>query len=432
MSTVILIENLWKEYQLGVLGYRSLHKDLQSKWARLRGRPDPNTLISAGDGTHFSGDKIWALRDVSLEVKQGENLGIIGPNGAGKSTLLKILSRVTVPTKGMVKMKGRVASLLEIGTGFHPELTGRENIFLNGAILGMTVKKTKSKFDEIVEFSGIERFIDTPVKRYSSGMYVRLAFAVAAHLDSEILILDEVLAVGDAEFQKKSQSKMKAVMEEGRTILFVSHNLAAIRKFCTEVAWIDKGTIRRRGDCEDVVAAYQSKVIKAETYEGLDFCVQALPPDPSFRMASVRISQDGRETLSVFNGRPVKIELFYDVLQPTPGLRVLVDVLDEEENLLIRTFHDENSEGIMITPSSRYLSVCVIPANILAPRKYEILVQATVYDVRMCTGGGVRIPLCVASSNGINRGYPHDPIRSKIQPMIHWETSDVGRAGART
>jgi lipopolysaccharide transport system ATP-binding protein len=428
MSTVIRVENLWKEYQLGVVGYRSLQKDFQSRWARFRGRPDPNAPISEGARTNASGDTIWALKDVSLEVEQGEILGIIGRNGAGKSTLLKILSRVTVPTKGVVKMKGRVASLLEVGTGFHPELTGRENVFLNGAILGMTVKETKSRFDEIVDFSGIERFIDTPVKRYSSGMFVRLAFAVAVHLDSEILIVDEVLAVGDAEFQKRSQNKMKAVMGQGRTILFVSHNMAAIRKFCTEAMWIDNGTIRSRGKCEDIVGAYESKVIKPDTYEGIDRCVRALTPDPSLRMASVRISQDGRETLSVVNGRPVEIELIYDVLQSTPGLRVFVDVLDEEENLLIRTFHDENVETAMITPPRRYLSVCAIPANILAPRNYEILVQAKIHNVRMCTGAGVRIPLCVISSNEINRAYPHEPIRSKIQPIIHWETSNLGRA----
>ena len=429
MSTVIRIENLWKEYRLGILGYRSLEKEFQSRWARFRGRPDPNALISTGAESNSSRDAIWAIKDVSLEVKQGETLGIIGHNGAGKSTLLKILSRVTAPTKGVIKMKGRVASLLEVGTGFHPELTGRENVFLNGAILGMTVKETKARFDEIVDFSGIERFIDTPVKRYSSGMYVRLAFAVAVHLDSEILILDEVLAIGDAEFQKKSQNKMKAAMGQGRTIIFVSHNMTAVRRFCTEGVWLDKGIICRRGKCEDVVEAYERKVIKADNYEELDLRVQALPPDPSFRMASVRITQDNRETLSVVNGQSVKIEVVYDVLEPTPGCRVLVDLLDEEENLLIRTFHDENLDATMITPPSRYLSVCVIPPNILAPRNYGILVQATLHNVRMCTGTGVRIPLCVTSSNGINRAYPNEPIRSKIQPMIHWETSDLGGAG---
>lgn len=259
MSIVISIENLWKEYRLGVVSYRTLQQDLQSRWARFRGRPDPNALISSGNGARSSGNRIWALKNVSLEVEKGEVLGIIGSNGAGKSTLLKIISRITTPTKGEIKIRGRVASLLEVGTGFQPELTGRENIFLYGAILGMSVAEIRQKFDEILDFSGIEQFIDTPVKRYSSGMYVRLGFAVAAHLDSEILILDEVLAVGDASFQKKSLTKIREISHSGRTILFVSHNLEAVRDFCQTAILMEDGSVRQVSrDVATVLAAYLS------------------------------------------------------------------------------------------------------------------------------------------------------------------------------
>ena len=258
MSTAIRIENLWKEYRLGIIGRGTLTQDLQSWWARLRGREDPNSLIPLlrRQQKQIEGDRFWALRGVDLEVKQGEVLGIIGRNGAGKSTLLKILSRVTAPTRGNIKVKGRIASLLEVGTGFHPELTGRENIFMNGAILGMSKHEIMVKFDEIVDFSGVEEFIDTPVKRYSSGMYVRLAFAVAAHLEPEIMIVDEVLAVGDIQFQHKCLGKMDEVGREGRTILFVSHNMAAIEKLCKSALWIENGLIEAQGDKSEIIDCY--------------------------------------------------------------------------------------------------------------------------------------------------------------------------------
>lgn len=243
MSTVIKVENLSKQYRLGSIGTGTLTHDVQRWWANMRGKEDP--FLKIGDENRRDGkggsDYVWSLKDINFDVQQGEVLGIIGKNGAGKSTLLKLLTKVTAPTTGSVKIRGRVASLLEVGTGFHPELTGRENIFLNGAILGMTKQEVKNKFDEIVDFSGIEKYIDTPVKRYSSGMYVRLAFAVAAHLEPEILIIDEVLAVGDAEFQKKCLGKMKAIGKEGRTILFVSHNIQAIESLCDRVILLNNG-----------------------------------------------------------------------------------------------------------------------------------------------------------------------------------------------
>src|ERR1700744_832702 len=247
---VIRVENIAKAYQLGDFGTGTISRDLERYWARIRGKEDPYLKIGETNDRTKKGesDIVWSLRDINFDVEKGDAVGIIGRNGAGKSTLLKVLSRVTSPTVGSVKIKGRVASLLEVGTGFHPELTGKENIYLNGAILGMRKAEIKRKFDEIVDFAGVERYIDTPVKRYSSGMYVRLAFAVAAHLESEILIVDEVLAVGDAEFQKKCLGKMGDVSKgEGRTIMFVSHNMTSIISLCNRSILLNNGGIELAG-----------------------------------------------------------------------------------------------------------------------------------------------------------------------------------------
>ena len=268
---VISVEHLTKKYDLGVIGTGTLSRDLERWWARLRKQPDPYTRIGQEDRFKRLGESILALDDVSFTVEQGEALGIIGRNGAGKSTLLKILSRVTAPTSGVVKVKGRIGSLLEVGTGFHPELTGRENIYLNGAILGMKKAEVARKFDEIVDFAGVEKFIDTPVKRYSSGMYVRLAFAVAAHLDPEILIVDEVLAVGDAEFQKKCLGKMGDVAREGRSVLFVSHNLASIKTLCNAGFVLDNGLIKYGPDkISKVIDFYNKSVVEYVTSNSLE------------------------------------------------------------------------------------------------------------------------------------------------------------------
>ena len=256
MTTVISVEHLSKTYRLGQIGTGTFSRDLEVWWAKLRSKSNPMLRIGEKDHGNRDGEELWALRDVSFTVKQGEALGIIGRNGAGKSTLLKVLSRVTAPTSGKIKVKGRVASLLEVGTGFHPELTGRENIYLNGAISGMSRKEIERKFDEIVDFSEVEKFIDTPVKRYSSGMYVRLAFGVAAHLDPEILVVDEVLAVGDAEFQKKCFGKMGDVAKQGRTVLFVSHNMGAIGQFCQQSLLIRRGELVKFGETRDVIQEY--------------------------------------------------------------------------------------------------------------------------------------------------------------------------------
>ncbi len=260
MSDIVLkVENVSKQYRLGYVGTQSLKDDLIRRWHKIRGLDDPFLKIGEkNERTKKSNsDYVWALRDLNFDVREGEVLGIIGKNGAGKSTLLKLLSKVTGPTTGKIKVSGRIASLLEVGTGFHPELTGKENIFLNGAILGMTKKEIKNKYDEIVDFSGVERYLDTPVKRYSSGMYVRLAFAVAAHLDPEILIVDEVLAVGDAEFQKKAIGKMQDISKEsGRTVLFVSHNMGSIKNISTRGLLMKHGGIEMMGNIDDVLDCY--------------------------------------------------------------------------------------------------------------------------------------------------------------------------------
>ena len=259
MAKAIKVENLSKAYQLGDFGTGTISRDLERFWARMLGKEDPFLKIGeVNDRTVKSQTNVvWSLKDINFEVEQGDAVGIIGRNGAGKSTLLKILSRVTSPSTGSIKVKGRIASLLEVGTGFHPELTGRENIYLNGAILGMRKAEIKRKFDEIVDFAGVDRYVDTPVKRYSSGMYVRLAFAVAAHLESEILVVDEVLAVGDAEFQKKCLGKMGEVSKgEGRTVLFVSHNMASIMQLCNHGIYLDKGKLHLQGTVDTIISEY--------------------------------------------------------------------------------------------------------------------------------------------------------------------------------
>lgn len=265
-NPIIIAENISKQYRLGSIGTKTLANDFKRWLYQLRGKEDPFLKIGEANDRSKKGssDLVWALKDINFEINHGEVVGIIGKNGAGKSTLLKILSRVTAPTTGQIQVNGRMASLLEVGTGFHPELTGRENVFLNGAIMGMSKNEIRAKFDEIIDFSGVERYIDTPVKRYSSGMYVRLAFAVAAHLEPEILIVDEVLAVGDAEFQKKCLGKMKDVSGQGRTVLFVSHNMGAIQSLCSKAIYLKHGTIQQIGQTDKIISSYLSNELKME------------------------------------------------------------------------------------------------------------------------------------------------------------------------
>lgn len=346
-NTVIKAENISKQYRLGSIGTKTLANDLKRWYYQVRGKEDP--FMKIGDvndrSTKGSSEYIWALKDINFDIKQGEVIGIIGKNGAGKSTLLKILSRVTAPTTGQITVHGRMASLLEVGTGFHPELSGRENVFLNGAIMGMTKDEIKRKFDEIVDFSGVERYIDTPVKRYSSGMYVRLAFAVAAHLEPEILIVDEVLAVGDAEFQKKCLGKMKDVSGQGRTVLFVSHNMGAIQSLCSRSIYLKHGTIQQSGETDKIINYYLSNELKLE--DNLSLPVN--PDIPASVSQVLLLNSKNQRTKSYLSGEALKFE--FDIenkadgnFQLGIGIASALDVnifSDISEPMLLKKGHNE-------------------------------------------------------------------------------------------
>ncbi|MFC1497525.1 ABC transporter ATP-binding protein [Verrucomicrobiota bacterium] len=369
--------------------------------------------------------EFWALRDISFCVSKGEVVGIIGRNGAGKSTLLKVLCQITDPTEGEALIAGRVASLLEVGTGFHPELTGRENVYLNGSILGMTKKEIDAKFSEIVAFAEVDEFINTPVKRYSSGMCVRLAFAVAAHLEPEILIIDEVLAVGDAAFRRKCLGKMDQASEQGRTVLFVSHNMQAVRNLCHRTVWLEEGRIKQVGNTYDVTQAYLGQSSIANSFEDINVLIKKLPHDPVFCLKSFVVYQDGCPCKIVLNGKPVEVEIRYSVLRQTSGLRVYVDIMDEDENVLIRTFHDENADEIPVVREGEYLSRAIIPKNLLAPHTYNIVLRGTIFNGRPLTGEGIRFLLRVEKSTSINSAYAIEPCRAKLQPEIQWTTKTL-------
>lgn len=322
MPKVISVENLSKSYRLGQISTGTFARDLVVWWARVRGKPNPLSLIYESDNGYYDKEEFWALKDVSFSVEQGEVLGIIGRNGAGKSTLLKILSRVTTPTKGRIRVRGRVASLLEVGTGFHPDLTGRENIYLNGAILGMEKNEIDRKFDQIVDFAEVEKFIDTPVKRYSSGMYVRLAFAVAAHLEPEILVVDEVLAVGDAEFQKKCLGKMNDVAHEGRTVLFVSHNMASMSNLCTKGILLQNGSVVFDGDIADTISHYISTGVSGQTMFEASYTHIS---SPVITRACV-MDETGKAVASIPMGQPFSVQVEfkspYPLTDPFMGVRI--------------------------------------------------------------------------------------------------------------
>ncbi|MDC0637733.1 ABC transporter ATP-binding protein [Flavobacteriaceae bacterium] len=302
-EVILKVENLSKQYRLGLVGTGTLSHDFNRWWHRIRGKEDPYLKIGETNDRSTKGESeyVWALRDINFEVRRGEVLGIIGKNGAGKSTLLKILSRVTSPTTGSIKTKGRIASLLEVGTGFHGEMTGRENIYLNGAILGMTKKEITAKIDEIIEFSGCERYIDTPVKRYSSGMTVRLAFAVAAFLEPDILIVDEVLAVGDAEFQKKAIGKMQDISSgEGRTVLFVSHNMASVKSLCSRGIILENGLIQFSGEINECIESYLgygkevlNKNLRHNIFNNLDVRLDLISVRQDEKFITEIIEEDG-------------------------------------------------------------------------------------------------------------------------------------------
>lgn len=377
MSTVIKVENISKQYRLGDVGTGALVHDVNKWWHKVRGKENPYLKIGETNDRASKGvsDYVWALKDINFEVKQGEVLGIIGRNGAGKSTLLKILSKTTTPTTGRIKIKGRIASLLEVGTGFHPELSGRENIFLNGAILGMTKREIKSKFDEIVDFAGVERYIDTPVKRYSSGMYVRLAFGVAAHLEPEILIVDEVLAVGDAEFQKKALGKMKEVSEKGgRTVLFVSHNMAAISQLCQKAILLNTGSIEMIASATDIIKQYLSN--QNQQLGERNWNETNAPGDENVRLLSCKIIQEGTSASVIDINRFSKIEVTFKVLKDSKNLIPGINLYNEEEQCLFDRCDWKPNNLVAGT----YKKELIIPAQTMAEGRFNILVHLTFFD----------------------------------------------------
>lgn len=327
-------ENISKQYRLGQVGTGTLSHDLNRFWHRVRGKEDPYLKIGEANDRTKKGtsEYVWSLRDINFEIEQGDAIGIIGRNGAGKSTLLKLLSKVTKPTTGQIYTNGRIASLLEVGTGFHPEMTGRENVFLNGAILGMTRKEIKRKFDEIVDFSGVERYIDTPVKRYSSGMYVRLAFAVAAHLESEILIVDEVLAVGDADFQKKCLGKMNDVTKgEGRTILFVSHNMTAVKELCNKGILLNQGMLEYQGDMLSTIIEYQKSSATASSYRYNGNINEALGNE-NIRIKEFSVTPIHGDLLDIDSG--VHVKLVFENYRPNINLDATFELKNYEELII--------------------------------------------------------------------------------------------------
>jgi lipopolysaccharide transport system ATP-binding protein len=369
MSDVaIRVENLSKLYQLGEVGTGTLSRDVERWWARVRGKEDPFAKIGqVNDRTaKAESDFVWALKDIDFEVKKGEVLGIIGRNGAGKSTLLKILSKITSPTTGKIYLDGRIASLLEVGTGFHPELTGRENIFMNGAILGMRKKEIQKKFDAIVDFAGVEKYIDTPVKRYSSGMYVRLAFAVAAYLEPEILIVDEVLAVGDAEFQKKCLGRMKDVsVNDGRTVLFVSHNLYAINQLCMSSILLKNGSIMQIGKTQKVLEMYSSIL-----NENFDFKNPA--PSNNCILEIDLLNTNGIKKGEFLFSEEIRIRYKIKVEDWKAGLTIGFNLYDSFEVHLFTAEHQISADKISSFDDNVILC-CSIPSYFLMEGSYKIV-----------------------------------------------------------
>ena len=366
----IKAEDVGKLYRLGQIGTGTISHDLNRWWAKMRGKEDPFAKIGeTNDRTTKGGSEyVWALKDVNFEIKKGEAVGIIGRNGAGKSTLLKLLSKVTKPTSGNIKVNGRIASLLEVGTGFHPEMTGRENIYLNGAILGMTKKEITRKFDEIVDFSGVERYIDTPVKRYSSGMYVRLAFAVAAHLESEILIVDEVLAVGDAEFQKKCLGKMEDVSKgEGRTVLLVSRNLGSVANLCSKAIVMELGKVGLKSSVSECIEYYLvSKANNFSKFNNRDLSNSKI----DIKEIEILNAQDQLSGSFAFN-EPIFVQL---KIQNSEGYNNAVIMLRIKDNLERLVFTSQ-LDVVELNTSEKFQTIKIqIPPNVLVPNNYNVII----------------------------------------------------------
>jgi len=423
----VRVDHLGKCYHIGALQsrqdtLRDKLMDLGSQFAARVGR-----FSSNGDGR----DTIWALRDVSFEVRQGQVLGVIGRNGAGKSTLLKILSRVTDPTEGLGEIRGRVGSLLEVGTGFHPELTGRENIYLNGAILGMKRSEIERRFDEIVAFSEVERFLDTPVKRYSSGMYLRLAFAVAAHLEPEILVVDEVLAVGDAEFQRKCLGKMGDVAEQGRTVLFVSHNMSAILRLTQETLVLEKGRLVMRAPTAQAVDYYLSQGMSQQgerVWHPEEIPAEAAPFTP--RALRIRSAQ-GKEVATVRSVEKFSIEVEYSLSQPVTGLRIGLYLLTTRGEQIFTSFDTDDPalfERHTSRPAGSYISRCVVPANFLNEGRFVIGLNASSYRIRRYFQDEQALTFTVDATGAPGMQWP-EPRQGMVRPQLDWQIENITEPG---
>ena len=417
---VIRVEGLSKRYRIGVREqYGSLRESL------MRAAKAPFLRLTQIGKPVSEQDTIWALKDVSFEVEKGEVVGIIGRNGAGKTTLLKILSRITEPTEGYGEIRGRVGSLLEVGTGFHPELTGRENIYLNGAILGMKKAEIDRKFDEIVAFAEVEKFLDTPVKHYSSGMYVRLAFAVAAHLEPEILLVDEVLAVGDAAFQKKCLGKMGDVAREGRTVLFVSHNMGAINRLCRLGIWLEQGQISRIGPAEEVVAAYMSMGSFAEGERRWYNCESA-PGDEYLRLLGISIIDSAEQVSTNLDIRlPFCVKLEYAVLRPLASIRLCIRTVTFDGTIVFQSC-DSADQRWQDKPrnSGVYQSFCEIPGNFLNEGQYSLTVTADIPFVKTLLIEENVLAFHIVQTGGVSGKFP-ERWPGAVCPVLNWKVRQV-------
>ncbi|HPT23908.1 MAG TPA: ABC transporter ATP-binding protein [Anaerolineaceae bacterium] len=421
----IQVKGIGKRYRIGAAQERSdtLRDLIVSQVGKARGIFQPRRSAARSDHNH-----IWALRDVSFDVKKGQALGIIGRNGAGKSTLLKVLSRVTDPTEGVGELRGRVGSLLEVGTGFHPELTGRENIYLNGAILGMRKKEIDARYDEIVAFSEVDQFIDTPVKRYSSGMYLRLAFAVAAHLEPEILVVDEVLAVGDADFQRKCLGKMSDVAQQGRTVLFVSHNMSAIQRLTEESIVLDKGKVLLRAPSAEAVDFYLNRGLSKlgeRFWEHDEIPVTAAP----FRPLAIRLlDKNNTVSDSVRSVDPITIEIEYQLEAEITGLRVGYYLNTSRGEAVFTSFdtdpHDLFNEYTS-RPAGVYLSRCTIPANTLNEGRFSIGINASAYRIKRYFQDDQALSFSVDASGAPGTQWP-EPRPGAVRPALDWRIDRKG------
>lgn len=416
---VVKIQNVSKKYRIGGLhpGYMTFREMIGDLFAA------PLRRLRNGGDSH---QELWALTDVNLEVRQGEPIGIIGHNGAGKSTLLKILSRITKPTRGQVEILGRIGSLLEVGTGFHPDLTGRENVYLNGAILGMRRAEIDRKFDEIVAFAELEKFIETPVKFYSSGMYVRLAFSVAAHLEPEILIMDEVLAVGDAAFQQKCLDKMHSIRQRGHTIFFVSHNMPAVTRLCKRVILLEGGRVRADGEPHSVVNEYISSTRESgaarEWVDGAE-----APGDSVVRLRSVRVCNERGETTAAIDvRRPLRIEVTYDVLDAGHVLLPTLELYNEHGTEVFSTHDTGEVWRRRERPIGRYISSVTIPGNLLAEGSLTAHVSvmshfpATILHARETNA--VAFQVIDSQQGDTARGDYLGPMPGVVRPLLQWDT----------